>query len=175
MPAERTATEIAQRGPRQVWDRPRRTESAMARLDRHWQEILQEIRVAQTGVQLLTGFLLTLPFQQRFTRLDGLQLDIYLATVALSAGAATLLIAPVMVHRLLFRGHRREVLVAVAHRCAIAGLLLLGLALVGVTYVIFSFVGNPTAGTLAATVVFAITTTAWVIIPLGLRQRGPQQ
>jgi hypothetical protein len=146
----------------------------MARLDRHSQEILQEIRVTQTGVQLLTGFLLTLPFHQRAARLDGLQPDVDLATLALSAGATTPLIAPVMVHRLLWRGHQCDVLVAVAHRCAIAGLVLLGLAPVGVTYVIFSFVGDPTAGTVAATVVFAITTTAWVVIPIGLRQRGPQ-
>ncbi|OOK72956.1 putative membrane protein [Mycobacterium kansasii] len=126
------------------WDQRRRGETELQRLDRNWNSLLQELRVVQTGVQLLTGFLLTLPFQQRF---DTLTLHgVYLATVGCSVAATVLLIAPVGMHRLLFRRHRLVVLVSAAHRCAYAGLVLLGLALTGVTVIIFDAVsGQPPA------------------------------
>ncbi len=76
----------------QRWDYRRRRETELERLDRNWTSLLQELRVVQTGVQLLTGFLLMLPFQQRFEVL-GLH-TVYLATVAFSVGATILLVAP---------------------------------------------------------------------------------
>lgn len=115
----------------QRWDRERRGETETERLDRNWNSLLQELRVVQTGVQLLTGFLLTLPFQQRFDVLDPPMRITYLATVGCSVAATVLLIAPVGIHRLLFRRHRLRVLVSAAHRCAYAGLALLGSALTG--------------------------------------------
>ena len=75
----------------QKWDRDR-DETEAQRLDRNWSSLLQELRVAQTGVQLLTGFLLTLPFQQRFAQLDGVMRTVYLVTVACSIGATVLLV-----------------------------------------------------------------------------------
>src|SRR5436190_17789810 len=104
------------------WDEARRDETEIERLDRNWNSLLQELRVVQTGVQLLTGFLLTLPFQQRFTALSQPLRIVYLATVGCSVGATVLLVAPVGIHRLLFRRHRLQVLVSAAHRCAYAGL-----------------------------------------------------
>ena len=101
----------------QKWDRDR-DETEAQRLDRNWSSLLQELRVAQTGVQLLTGFLLTLPFQQRFTQLDGVMRTVYLVTVACSIGATVLLIAPVSMHRLLFRQHRLKTVVSAAHSYA---------------------------------------------------------
>ncbi len=102
----------------QRWDYRRRRETELERLDRNWTSLLQELRVVQTGVQLLTGFLLMLPFQQRFEVL-GLH-TVYLATVAFSVGATILLVAPVGMHRLLFRRHRLVVLVSAAHlRCGV--------------------------------------------------------
>ena len=89
------------------WDTDR-DETEAQRLDRNWSGLLQELRVAQTGVQLLTGFLLTLPFQQRFTQLDGVMRTVYLVTVACSIGATVLLVAPVSMHRLLFRPARLQ-------------------------------------------------------------------
>jgi Family of unknown function (DUF6328) len=175
MPVRRTTTDTDHSYDDRSWDQSPRHESVIDRLDGNWTEILQEIRVAQTGVQLLTAFLLTLPFQQRFARLDDLQLRVSLATVALSAGATIRLIAPVMVHRILFRGHPRLVLVAAAHRCAIAGLLLLGLALVGVIYVTFSIVGSPTGGVIAAGIVIVMIAGAWVLGPLAVRHRTPRR
>src|ERR1700752_598645 len=113
----------------QAWDSASRSETETQRLDRNWLNLLQELRVVQTGVRLLTGFLLTLPFQQRFDVLNQ-QLRIgYLATVGWSVGATVLPIAPVGIHRLLFRRHRLRVLVSAAHGCAYSGLALLGLAL----------------------------------------------
>ncbi|BBY13223.1 hypothetical protein MMARJ_39630 [Mycobacterium marseillense] len=77
----------------QRWDRSQRGETEIERLDRNWNSLLQELRVVQTGVQLLTGFLLTLPFQQRFDVLSGPMRIVYLATVGCSVGATVLLIA----------------------------------------------------------------------------------
>ena len=105
------------------WDRDR-DETEAQRLDRNWSSLLQELRVAQTGVQLLTGFLLTLPFQQRFTQLDDVMRTAYLVTVACSIGATVLLIAPVSMHRLLFRRRRLKTVVSAAHSYAMVGMVL---------------------------------------------------
>jgi hypothetical protein len=90
------------------------------RLDRNWSTLLKELRAMRTGVQMLTGFLLTLPFQQRFDRLDGLMRAIYVATVACSLAATIALVGPVAAHRLLFRQRRLKVLVSAAQRLALA-------------------------------------------------------
>src|SRR5256885_7464608 len=92
----------------QSWDWEQRGETELQRLDRNWAELLQELRVVQTGVQLLTGFLLTLPFQQAFANLSNAQQGIYLAVVGLSAMSTALLIAPVALHPALFRRHARR-------------------------------------------------------------------
>lgn len=86
----------------QQWDADQRGETFEERLDRNWSELLQELRVVQTGVQFLTGFLLTLPFQQRFASLTGGQRVGYLRAVGLSIGSTATLIAPVALHRMLF-------------------------------------------------------------------------
>src|ERR1700733_17056 len=133
----------------QAWDTAARSETEAQRLDRNWLSLLQELRVVQTGVQLLTGFLMTLPFQARFNVLSDDMRAVYLATVGGSLAATVFLIAPVGLHRLLFRRHRLSVLVSAAHRCAYAGLLLLGLALTGVTVIIFDSVAGAAAGIIA--------------------------
>jgi hypothetical protein len=158
----------------QGWDRDARSETETERLDRNWASLLQELRVAQTGVQLLTGFLLTLPFQQRFDLLDDDMRVVYLVTVGCSIAATVLLIAPVGMHRLLFRRHRLAVLVSAAHRCAYTGLVLLGLALVGVTVVIFDAVSGTKAGLVAGVVALFAFASFWVAIPLLMRS-GEQQ
>src|ERR1700761_457420 len=117
-----TAMDVDHPQDDQRWDRRERGETEMERLDRNWNSLLQELRVVQTGVQLLTGFLLTLPFQQRFDQLSSVERDIYLAAVASAIVATGFLQAPVSVHRALFRRHRREETVALAHRLAIIGL-----------------------------------------------------
>ena len=153
----------------QRWDTAVRAETEAERLDRNWNSLLQELRVTQTGVQLLTGFLLTLPFQTRFSSLDRPLQTVYLVTVVFSLAATVVLVAPVGIHRLLFRRHRIKTVVSVAHRCAYLGLLLLGMALVGVAAVVFGTV----LGTGAAVVAGLLTALAmggvWVVFPLRLR------
>jgi hypothetical protein len=156
----------------QRWDRIKRGETETERLDRNWNSLLQELRVVQTGVQLLTGFLLTLPFQQQFDVLDQYMRITYLVTVGCSVGATVLLITPVGIHRLLFRRHRLQVLVSAAHRCAYAGLALLGLALTGVTVIIFVAVAGTIAGLVAGACALTLFTVFWWLLPLSLRTHG---
>jgi hypothetical protein len=154
----------------QYWDDEARTETETERLDGNWSTLLQELRVTQTGVQLLTGFLLTLPFQQRFDRLDELMRGVYAATVACSVAATLALATPVAMHRVLFRQHRLKVLVSAAHRLAYAGLVLLGLALVGVTLVVFDVVYGRSAATVAGAVALGAFAILWVTLPLLMRR-----
>jgi hypothetical protein len=156
----------------QNWDDAARAETETERLDRNWSTLLQELRVTQTGVQLLTGFLLTLPFQQRFDRLDELMRAVYAATVACSVAATLALVAPVAMHRVLFRQHRLKTLVSAAHRLAYAGLALLGLALVGVTVVVYDVVYGRSAAVVAGAVALGAFAFLWVTLPLLMRRFG---
>ena len=158
----------------QGWDNTARSETEMQRLDRNWVSLLQELRVVQTGVQLLTGFLLTLPFQPRFDGLSTTMRVVYLATVGCSVGATVLLEAPVGIHRLLFRRHRLLSVVSIAHRLAYSGLLLMGLALTGVSVIIFGVVAGHTAGAIAGICALTAQVYFWVVVPLWVRYEPPQ-
>jgi O-antigen/teichoic acid export membrane protein len=153
---------------RERWD-PGRDETETERLDRNWSSLLQELRVAQTGVQVLTGFLLILPFQDRFAELgDGARL-VYLLTVACSMGSTVLLVAPVSMHRVLFRRRRIDALVASSHKFAMAGLLLLAMALTGVAAIIFDAVLGAAAAWVAGVVTLLALASSWFWLPV--RQR----
>jgi len=154
------------------WDAQWRDETPLERLDRNWADLLQELRVVQTGVQLLTGFLLTLPFQTRFGELTEVQQDIYLAVLALSVLATGFLIAPVSLHRVLFRRHARRVTVQVAHRLAQVGILLLALSIIGVVLLIFGVVLGSAAGILAAGGAAVVLLGLWVVLPLAIREQN---
>jgi hypothetical protein len=147
------------------WNKQVRDETPLQRLDRNWADLLQELRVVQTGVQLLTGFLLTLPFQARFEQLSGYERTVYLFTVALSVAATGFLIAPVSLHRMLFRRHAREITVTVSHRLAIVGLVLLGAAIVGVVLLIFDVVAGTAAGIVAAVAALVLLVSLWAGVP----------
>ena len=147
------------------WDKSVRHESESERLDRNWSSLLQELRVTQTGAQLVTGFLLTLPFQQRFDALSEVITNVYLATVACAIGATLLLVAPVAMHRVLFRQHRLLTLVSTTHRFAIAGVGLLGTAMVGVAIVIFDAVAGAAAGWIAGACAAVAMIVLWVLLP----------
>jgi hypothetical protein len=107
-----------------------RSETPVERADRNFNELLQELRVAQTGVQILFAFVLTLGFQSRFTEIDTFQLVVYVCCLLLCAGATAMLIGPVAVHRRLFRRGRKPELVNVSSRLAQVGLVMLLLAIV---------------------------------------------
>jgi hypothetical protein len=152
------------------WDAEARGETPTERLDRNWDELLQELRVVQTGVQLLTGFLLTLPFQARFEQLGSTQQDIYLATVLTAVTATGFLIAPVSLHRMLFRRHARAVTVATAHRLALIGLGFLGLSVIGVVALVFDVVRGAAYGIGFGLGVAVLLLSLWLALPLHLRR-----
>jgi hypothetical protein len=146
-----------------------REESKDERLDRNLSELLQELRVALPGVQVLFAFLLTIPFNQRFAQLTHAQERIYLATLLSTAVAAILLIAPTAYHRLTFRKQQKEELVLVANRVAITGLAFLALAMTGVILLVTDFLFS-TAVTVICTTVFALMfATFWFALPLRRR------
>lgn len=147
-----------------------RAETPLQRLDRNWADLLQELRVTQTGVQLLTGFLLTLPFQSRFDELTTFGTSVYLTTVAAAVIATGFLIAPVSLHRFLFRRHARRATVNVAHRLAQIGMSFLAVAIVGVVLLIFDFVAGQVAGAAAAVLAAALLLGLWVVLPLIVRK-----
>src|SRR6478752_8083738 len=107
-----------------------RDETVAERADRNFNELLQELRVAQTGVQILFAFLLTLPFTQRFARLSQFEEDVYLVTLVLATFATILMIGPVAQHRLNFRRDLKQHIVWDAHHMAILGLTCLAGAMI---------------------------------------------
>jgi hypothetical protein len=141
-------------------------ESESERLTRNLNELLQELRVTQTGVQILTGFLLTLPFSNRFATLDSVQKNAYLAILCGSVVATGLIIAPVAFHRVLFRHGQRPWLVQAANRAARAGLVSLALTTSGVVWLVFDLVIDRTTASIAAAVSLLFFATVWVVIPL---------
>jgi hypothetical protein len=123
-----------------------RDESQDERLDRNWDELLQELRITQTGLQLLSGFLLTLPFTSVFSGLDDTQKALYLSLVLVAGVAVGLNMTPVMLHRRVFGEHVKERVVAVG-QVVIAAVALL---VIGTATLIFSVVAGWTAGVLVA-------------------------
>ena len=143
-----------------------RDESPTQRADRNWNELLQELRVTQTGIQILSGFLLTLPFQQRFTELDPFLRGVYLTAVSLATVSTALVVAPVASHRLVFRQHLKIELVSVSDRLARLGLATLALTVVCVVTLVFGFVLDRNAGIFAGAVTLAFFAIQWVVVPL---------
>jgi hypothetical protein len=141
-------------------------ESPHQRLNRNWEELLQELRVTQTGVQILTGFLLTVPFSQRFDDLTDLQVTTYLAVLCGSVLATGFLIAPVAFHRVLFRKREKAWLVTAANRCARTGLVLLALTVSGVIFLVFDLVVSAAAAAVAFVVALAFFAVLWGAVPL---------
>jgi len=148
-------------------------ETELQRLERNWAEILQELRVLQTGTQILTGFLLAMAFQQRFTTLTRWQLLVYLTLVALSVLAAVLALTPVALHRALFRRHAKLFLVRAANTILRLALVVVGVTLSGIVLLIFDVVMGEAAGLVAGSVTAVVCLTAWLALPLVARLRDP--
>ena len=154
-----------------AWNGQVRNETPTQQLDRNWSALLQELRVVQTGVQLLTGFLLTLPFQARFDSLSTAGHMVYLVTVSASILATVLLVAPVSMHRLLFRRRAIDVIVRVGNVLAICGLAMLGITLIGAAALTFEVVLGVHAAAPAAVVVALATVAFWFVLPRAYRNR----
>src|SRR5829696_6248061 len=131
-----------------------RDETEQERLDRNLGELLQELRVAIPGVQVLFAFLLAVPFQQNFTEITGFQKGAYFGTLLLTAASAVLLISPSAYHRLTFRYQQKRRLIFYSNRFAIIGLVFLALAMTGAIMLITDvlFGGLATSLMTAATV-----------------------
>ncbi len=149
-----------------------RDETESERNDRNWTEILQELRVIQTGTQILTGFLLTLAFQQRFTDLDDYQTDTYLGLVIVAALATALALSPVALHRALFRRRAKGTIVKIANFMLKATLAAVGLTLTGTAMLIFDVVVGREAGVIAGVAALAVVVLAWIALPAVVRARA---
>jgi Family of unknown function (DUF6328) len=142
-----------------------RNESHDEKLDRNWDELLQELRVAQTGIQLLAGFLLTLPFTQVFSSLDDGQKGLYLALVVLAGVAVGVNLTPIMLHRRVFGDHVKERVVAVGHLFSQVVICAIALLITGTVTLIFSVVVSWTVGFVAGGGVAVVLTTLLGVIP----------
>jgi hypothetical protein len=149
-----------------------RDETDVERQDRNWNELLQELRVTQTGVQLLTGLLLTLPFQQRFSVLDDLATGVYLAVVVCAVSATALLIAPVAFHRLLFRQGEKDWLVRNGNLSAMLGLAGLMSASSGAMWLIFDVVIGRVTACVALAAALLLISGLWWGVPLNQRRKS---
>ena len=148
-------------------DRSKRTgESEQERLNRNMNELLQELRVSQTGVQILFAFLLALPFAQRFTKVTPFQRDVYFVTLLLAAASGAFFIAPVSAHRLLFRRQGKEHLISSSNWMAIAGLACLAVAIVGVILLISDFLFSAAVAVPVTAGAFLLFFGLWYLLPL---------
>ena len=150
-----------------------RDETVAERYDRNWLDLIQELRVAQTGIQVLAGFLLTVPFSYRFKDVAPQDRVLFLVAFGLAMLTIGLMIAPVVMHRFMFGRHQKDVLVRVGHRTAKFGLAALGLTLAAVTVLIFDVTAGGVAGIVAGVVVLVFYALVWVALPMSLlRQDG---
>jgi Family of unknown function (DUF6328) len=141
-------------------------------LDRNLAELLQELRVAFTGVQILFAFLLGMAFAQRFTELDDFGIAVYTVALMSTALATMVLIAPVSFHRIVFRRQRKAALVVVSDRLLMVGLALLIPAISSSVLLILDFVLGrwPAVAGCSATVLVGVLT--WYALPLAVRATG---
>jgi hypothetical protein len=156
-------------------DYNRDQESEAERLDRNYGELLQELRVAQTGVQILFAFLLGIAFQTRFTEISSYERGIYLVTLVSAALAAIMLIAPTAVHRMLFRRHQKRELVDVTSRLAATGLVFLAIAILSAVLFVVSVVVNLTLAILFTAVLGLVLVGTWYVVPSEVRRRRPSR
>ncbi|NIL83152.1 hypothetical protein RhoFasGS6_00497 [Rhodococcus fascians] len=162
-------------GPHCDFNREHRGESPMQTLDRNWICLLQELRVVQTGVQLLTGFLLILPFQDLFDYLPAYGRAVYMATLGSAVTATILLVAPVAMHRLLFRRRALAQLVSAGQRSIVAGATFLGVALTGVVVLISEVVISGYAAVVGGVFALSAFVVMWIVIPLRMRPSGSKR
>jgi hypothetical protein len=147
-----------------------RDESVEERDDRNLAELLQELRVAGLGVQVLFGFLLSLPFTNRFDRLSQGQRELYLGTLVLAAIATALLLGPVAYHRLVFRRGQKERLVRAANVMAVAGLAAVGLAVSAAVLLVTGYVTSALPAALITAFVTCMFGLLWFAFPLAHRR-----
>ncbi|GGQ79987.1 membrane protein [Couchioplanes caeruleus subsp. azureus] len=151
-------------------EKPRmKHESEKQRWDRNFADLLQELRVAQTGVQILFAFLLTLPFSNGFPRVTEFQKDTYLVALITAAFATAMIISPVAFHRALFRQGRKPELVRYSHRMATGGLAFMLISMVSSILLITDYLLNFWVAIVLTAVAAAYFLTFWAAIPFAKR------
>jgi O-antigen/teichoic acid export membrane protein len=151
-----------------------RDESPLERLDRNTVELLNELRVAGTGIQVLLAFLLVVPFNNRFTRLSTFARTDYYVTLTCVAVAAVLLIAPSIHHRLLFRRAQKAFVVRVGNRLVIVAMAFLSAGLTGIMVLISDFLYGGAAAWVAGVLAAGLVVGVWFVVPLIRRRKtGP--
>jgi hypothetical protein len=147
-----------------------RDESELERSDRNLVELLQEVRVVQTGVQILFGFLLTIAFQPKFEKLSSFQKADYLGTLIAAATTLVMLTAPSSWHRILFRQGDKEHLVEIANRFTVLGLASMGLTMVGVVMLLSDIAFPPWLTALVTAAAVIACSILWYALPLARRR-----
>jgi uncharacterized protein involved in cysteine biosynthesis len=150
-----------------------RAETDAERVDRNLLELLNELRVALPGVQVLFAFLLVVPFSQGFANVTPFQKTIYFVTLLCTAAASAFLIGPSMHHRIEFREQDKEHIVLVANRMAIVGLTFMAVAMVGVVMLITDFLYSTTATIVFSALIALAFAVLWYAIPI--RRKLSQQ
>ncbi|WP_107765204.1 DUF6328 family protein [Nocardioides terrigena] len=135
-------------------------------INRNWTELVQELRSTQTGVQVLTGFLLTVPFSDKFDTLDAVQRTAYLVMLSAAVTATAAILSPIAYHRILFRKGRRPWLVGTANQVARAGLVLVAVTTCGVVFLTFDLTVGRSGGIVASVVALLGYVALWVVVPL---------
>jgi membrane-bound acyltransferase YfiQ involved in biofilm formation len=154
---------------REPAEEPQRTEEEQARLNRQMTELLNELRVAMPGVQVLFAFLLTVPFQQRFQDVDDFQRDVYFVTLLAAMTATAFLIAPSAYHRIAFRMHEKPEIIRLGTVQFVVALVALAIAMNGAVLLVTDFIFHPT--TVIVTLLITGSLFAWLWFGIGLRRR----
>ena len=141
-----------------------RRETANERLDRNWNSLLQELRVTQTGTQIIGGFLLAVAFQTRFTELDRYQITLYLVLVCATALTTALGLGPVILHRLLFRQQAMAQIVQVGSVLVRATLVGVAVVVAGTVVFIFDVALGRSGGMIAAAAVLLLAGLSWLLL-----------
>ncbi|PZE34449.1 DUF6328 family protein [Curtobacterium sp. MCPF17_031] len=148
-----------------------RNETSAERWDRNWADIQQELRIVQTGTQILGGFLLTLPFQQRFRSLTELQETTYLVLVVLAVVVTVVALSAVATHRLVFRQRQKHELVRAGSAILLVALFASALLFAGTVLFVFDVVLGDRGGLVGGAAVFIGTAALWTTLPFVLRRR----
>jgi len=146
-------------------DDPVRNETEAHRIDRNVSELLQELRIAGLGVQVLFGFLLAIPFSARFTRLSANQRHLYLASLLFAVLSIVLLAAPVAFHRIVFRRHKKAELLRAGNVMSLLGLGAVALSISGAVAFVVGFVVGGTVAVVVAALTLATFVSLWFLYP----------
>ena len=169
-PARESASDIDLEGDLDEY----RDETPGERLDRKWNDILQELRVVMTGTQLITGFLLAVAFQPKFSELERDEVTLYLVLVVLATISTMLGLAPVILHRQLSGQKQKERVVTIANGLLITLLVVVSLVAAGVAMLIFDVTVSQQAGWTAGSVSLVLLLAFWVLVPR-IGKREPRQ